>query len=135
MTGPLRAARWWLLALWVAAPGCAGTRPVDLATLVQRDSVYLAPGTLEPYSGAVVRHFVDEPDRVQLEGRLEDGTWEGELTVYHRSGRVRYQGSLSKGAACGVWVENRKDEAAENLYRELKREIESMGVYPACPEG
>lgn len=135
MTGRLGGARCWLFALVVAAPGCVGARPTDLATLVQQDSTYLTPGTLAPFSGAVVRYFPDAPGLVQLEGSLENGTWNGELTVYHRSGRIRYQGSLSRGAACGVWVENRKDEAVESLYRELKREIESMGVYTPCPEG
>lgn len=135
MTRPFGGARGWLIALWVAAPGCVGAPPTDLATLVQQDSAYLTPGTLEPFSGAVVRYFPDAPGGVELEGRLEDGTWEGELTVYHRSGRIRYQGSLSRGAACGAWLENRKDEAAGSLYRDLKRDIESMGVYPPCPEG
>ena len=69
-----------------------------------------------------------------LEGSLRDGLWEGELTVYHESGRIRYQGRLSRGAPCGAWVENRDDEPAGSLSRELKQEIESMGLYPPCPD-
>jgi hypothetical protein len=101
---------------------------------VLRDSTYLAPGTLEPFSGRVVRHFADAPEKVQIEGTLENGTWEGELTVYHESGRIRYQGRLSAGSPCGAWYENRDDEASGSVYQLLKQDIESMGIYPPCPE-
>jgi len=113
---------------------CSQGPPTELGTLVLRDSTYLAPGTLEPFSGRVVRHFADAPGKIQIEGTLEDGAWEGELTVYHESGRIRYQGRLSAGAPCGAWVENREDEAAGSLYLMLKQDIESMGIYPECPE-
>jgi hypothetical protein len=114
--------------------GCVGPRTADLDDLILRDSTYLVAETLEPFTGLVVRHFASDPEKVQLEGTLRDGTWEGELTVYHESGRIRYQGRLSAGTPCGAWVENRDDEAPGSVYRELKREIESMGLYPPCPE-
>lgn len=114
---------------------CADGAPADLDVLVLRDSTYLTPGTLEPFTGRVVRYFPGDGAKVQIEGRLEEGTWEGELTVYHESGRIRYQGRLAAGSPCGAWVENREDEAAESLYRMLKQDIESMGIYPPCPEG
>ena len=113
---------------------CFQGPPTDLGTLVQKDSTYLSPGTLEPFSGRMVRYFTDAPPKVQIEGTLESGTWEGELTVYHVSGRIRYQGRLSAGAPCGAWAENREHEAAESLYLMLKQDIESMGIYPECPE-
>ena len=107
----------------------------DLATLVQQDSTYLTPDTREPFTGRVYRRFPDKPDQNQLVGALKDGVWEGELTVYHASGRIRYQGELHRGAPCGVWVENREDGPPGSLYQELKQEIESMGVYDPCPDG
>lgn len=122
-------------ALVLVLSSCAGAPPVDLDSLVREDSTYLAPGTLEPFSGPVVRYFEEDPARVQLEGVLSEGVFEGELTVYHASGRVRYQGRLSRGAPCGAWVENREDEAAASVYEALKQEIESMGLYDPCPGG
>ncbi len=113
---------------------CSRGYPTELGTLVQKDSTYLAPGTLLPFSGPVVRHFAGAPDKVQIQGTLENGTWEGELTVYHVSGRIRYQGRLSAGAPCGAWVENREDKEAGSLYLMLKQDIESMGIYPECPD-
>jgi len=130
-------ARWLRVALAAVpflATACAPAPPTDLGALVQRDSTYLAPGTLEPFSGRVVRYFADAPDKVQIEGTLEEGTWEGELTVYHPSGRIRYQGVMYRGAQCGAWVENRDDEPAESVYQLLKQEVESLGLYPECPE-
>lgn len=122
-----------LVLAWLVAASCSAAPPTELDMLVRRDSTYLAPGTHEPFSGEVVRYFDGEPRRVQIRGTLDEGRWEGELTVYHPSGRVRYQGRLSAGAPCGAWVENREDEAAESVYQELKQEIESMGLYPDCP--
>ena len=120
--------------LWALTLACKAPRPVELGTLVERDSTYLDPGTLEPYSGPVVRHFRDSADRVQIEGVLENGVWEGEMTVYHPSGRVRYQGALSHGSPCGAWVENQTDEEPGSVLQELTQQINSMGLYPPCPE-
>lgn len=125
-----------LLAL-LAALLVAGCRPeprVALESLVVRDSVYFEPASGEPFTGRVYRSFPDDPDRVELEGRLEGGTWNGELTVYHPGGSIRYQGRLADGRPCGAWVENREEGEELSLYEELVREIESMGLYPACPD-
>jgi len=121
------------LALLLAG-ACVQGPPTNLDTLVLQDSTYLAPGTLGPFTGRVVRYFPDDSGRVEIEGTLEGGTWEGELTVYHRSGRIRYQGLLAGGAPCGAWVENREDAEAGSVYLLLKQDIESMGIYPPCPE-
>ena len=114
--------------------GCSVEPPSELGTLVLRDSTYLAPETLEPFSGRVLRHFADAPDKVQVEGTLANGTWEGELTVYHRSGRIRFQGRLAAGVRCGAWVENREDVELTSVYETLIQDVESMGIYPDCPE-
>ncbi len=116
---------------WSAA--CSIARPTDLSTLVQRDSIYLDPSTRTPHSGPVFRHFRDDPAKVQIEGTLKHGVWEGEMTVYHASGRIRYQGRLSAGAPCGAWVENQSDEVAGTVFQELQQQINSMGLYPPCP--
>jgi hypothetical protein len=122
-----------LLLTSVLTASCGPGRTTDLATLVHRDSTYLTPGSLKPFSGRVVRHFDDDPGKVQIEGTLENGVWEGEMTVYHESGRIRYQGRLSRGAPCGTWLENRDDEVTGSVFDELKKDIASMGVYPDCP--
>jgi hypothetical protein len=125
--------RWRPTLALLLAGACFQGRPANLDTLVLQDSTYLAPGTREPFTGRVVRYFPGDSGRVQIEGTLRDGTWEGELTVYHRSGRIRYQGRLAGGAPCGAWTENREDAEAGNLYLLLKQDIESMGIYPPCP--
>lgn len=125
--------RWLWPALALVVMACARAEPVELGTLVLQDSTYLDPATHEPYSGPVVRHFARHPEKVQLEGVLQRGTWEGEMTVYHESGRIRYQGRLSGGAPCGAWVENQSDEKAESVLEELTQQINSMGLYPPCP--
>lgn len=117
------------------ASSCLGARATDLDSLVKRDSTYLSPGTLQPFSGKVVRYFPGTPRHVQIEGRLRDGVWEGEFTAYHESGRIRYQGRMSNGAPCGAWLDNRDDEARGSILDELERDIRSMGVYPPCPDG
>jgi hypothetical protein len=43
-------------------------------------------------------------------------------------------GRLTDGVKCGVWTENKDPEPSEDVYRELKQEIESMGIYPECPK-
>lgn len=118
----------------IAAAACSHPVPVELSTLVVQDSTYLDATTREPFSGPVVRHFMDHPDKVQLEGTLENGVWEGEMTVYHESGRIRYQGALSRGAPCGTWVENQDDEKPKSAFQELNQAINSLGLYPSCPK-
>lgn len=114
---------------------CLGARATDLDALVRRDSTYLSPGTMQPFSGKVVRNFPDKRGHVQIEGTLEAGIWEGEFTAYHESGRIRYQGQMSKGAPCGAWLDNRDDDPPGSILDELERDIRSMGVYPPCPDG
>ena len=96
------------------------------------DSAYLVPESRAPYSGRVFRMFESEPSRVQLEGALLDGVWDGDLVVYHPNGRVRYFGTFVRGERCGAWTENADSVAVESVYDELVREIETMGLYPSC---
>ena len=115
---------------------CGGDPPPrDLTTLVVRDSVYVEPATQARYTGPVYRHFADTPEEVQLEGRLSDGAWDGEMRVYHRNGTVRYMGSFHDGSRCGPWTENADSVRNQSIYEELVDEIESLGMYPPCPEG
>ena len=122
-----------LLGMTAACHGIA-LGATDLDSLVRADTAYLAPETLKPFSGHVVRHFADDPHRVQVDGTLKNGMWEGELTVYYKSGRIRYQGQMTRGAPCGAWLDNRDDEKKASVFEELKRDIQSMGVYPPCPD-
>ena len=113
---------------------CSDVAPRDLSTLVVQDSLYLEPETREPYSGPVFRHFADTPGEVQLEGRLREGTWDGEMRVYHPNGAIRYMGSFHHGSRCGPWTENADSVRNRSIYEELVDEIESLGVYPPCPD-
>ncbi len=125
-----------ILALLVVLAACSGgARTVALDSLVLQDSLYLDPVTLEPFTGVVERYFEDDPGRLQLRGELLGGAWNGEVVVYHENGRVRYQGSLAGGAPCGAWVENRDSLPPEDVLAELKQEVESLGLYPECPDG
>lgn len=123
-----------LVALLCSA--CSALTPErELTELVLRDSTYLSPEDLAPYTGDVFKYFPDQTSKVQLRGHLRDGMWNGEITVYHPNGRIRYLGELVDGVKCGVWTENMDPDPPESLYRELKQEIESMSLYPECPEG
>ena len=119
--------------LGVLACGAPPARALD--ELVVVDSLYVEPGTGLPYTGRVVRHFERAPERVQVRGMLRAGTWDGELIVYHPNGRVRYMGSFENGDRCGAWVENADSLPLDNVYEELVREVESMGLYPPCEGG
>jgi hypothetical protein len=121
-----------LLILSAFTATCAGPAPRNLNDLAIDDSVYVEPATRLPYSGPVFRAFEGDPKRVQIEGELLDGSWDGELAVYHPNGRIRYLGSFSGGERCGPWTENADSVAASNVYDELTKEIESMGLYPPC---
>lgn len=122
------------LLLAVGSAGCGSPESVSLETLVIRDSLYVSPGTGAPFTGPVHRLFPGEEGRVELVGRLEEGVWNGELTVHHSEGGIRYQGRLVDGTPCGAWVANRGGGEEGTLYEELVREIESLAVYPACPD-
>lgn len=119
----------------VALGGCSGPAGRDLGELLVRDSLYLDPETHAPYSGPVFRSFpAEEGGGVQLRATLRDGAWEGEMTLYHPTGRVREQGETAGGAKCGGWIENERPEAPASVYAEIKEDLESLVVYAACPE-
>ena len=113
---------------------CAGPSARSLDELVVQDQSYLDPDTMTPYSGPVFRTFPGQDEGVQLRATLRDGTWEGDLTVYHPTGRVRFQGEMSDGAQCGGWIEDDRPTAPESLYEEIKQDLESLVMYPACPD-
>jgi hypothetical protein len=121
----------FLLVLLLLA-GCGASARRDVSELMIEDSLYVSTDTGLPYTGTVFRTFPDQPENVQLEGALFDGTWDGELTVYHANGRIRYMGSFTEGDRCGPWTENLDSLPPVNLYDELVRDIESMGIYPPC---
>ena len=132
--------------LVAAATACNRTPPRELTELVVQDSTYLDPETLTPYSGAVVHHFApaspsggdeasDPERRRQLEATLKGGAWEGELTVYHPTGRIRYQGEMRAGARCGAWTENENPNEPETFYGAIREDLESLVMYPECPQG
>jgi len=128
----LRFLRLVLLAVLLTACGEV-TPPRALDELTIRDSTYLDPETLVPYTGRVFRMFDTDPETQQVQGALVDGVWHGELVVYHGNGRMRYSGAFTNGERCGPWLENRDAEPPEDIYEEFVQEIESMGLYPKCP--
>lgn len=115
------------------AVACGGPEPVDLNALVIRDSLYVEPESGVPYTGPVFRDFPDA-EGPQLEGALREGEWHGEIRVYHPNGRIRYMGSFDMGSMCGPWTENSDSTLNESVYEDLLDEIESLGMYPPCPE-
>ena len=121
-----------LLFALLSPAACSGHEPTDLAALAVVDSLYVVPETLEPFSGPIVRYFEEPSDRVELEGGLRDGVFDGELVVYHPNGRIRYMGSFLDGERCGPWTENADSTETENVYAEVMREVESLGLYPPC---
>ncbi|MBO60921.1 MAG: hypothetical protein CMO63_02980 [Verrucomicrobiales bacterium] len=121
-----------LLSAFLSASACSRHEGTDLAALDVVDSLYVVPETLEPFSGPVVRYFEEPSDRVQLEGGLLDGVFDGELVVYHRNGRVRYMGSFREGARCGPWTENADSTGTRDVHEGLLREVETLGLYPPC---
>ena len=113
--------------------GCGDAPPRALSELVVRDSTYFDPLTIEPYSGPVFAYFPEGQEAIQMEGTLRDGTWNGELTVYHRSGRVRYQGEMADGAQCGGWLEQEDDSEPADAYDAIRRELNALVIYGDCP--
>jgi hypothetical protein len=100
----------------LASAGCEPPLPErELGDLVVRDSTYYEPETQQPYTGRVYRTFADDPSMREIVGRMLDGTWHGELTVYHPSGRIRYQGTFFEGGRCGAWTPTRKTLASPRL--------------------
>ena len=126
------------LLLCLAVPSlaaCTRTPPREITELVVQDSTYLDPKTLLPYSGPVFRNFPGEGGGTQLEAMLRGGAWEGEFTIYHETGRIRYEGEMSGGAQCGAWIENESPVEPESAYEAIKEDLESLVIYPDCPEG
>ncbi len=126
------------VALWlgvaVASPlACSRAAPSDLDALVLHDGAYLDPETMLPFSGPVVRRFPGPDARPQVVATIRDGLWEGELTLYHESGRIRGQGPMSGGARCGSWIENEEPEEPDDVYEAIKEDLESLVFYPECP--
>jgi antitoxin component YwqK of YwqJK toxin-antitoxin module len=101
---------------------------------VLQDSTYFEPETMEPFTGEVFRLFDKDPEAVQLTGFLQRGLWNGEMTVYYPNGRMRYQGELVDGERCGAWLENRDENPPADLLTEVMEEIESLAMYPQCPD-
>lgn len=129
----LRLAGATVLAL-LAASGCGPPSPErDLGELVVRDSTYYDPETQQPYTGRVHRAFADDPSMREIVGEMLDGTWHGELTVYHASGRIRYQGRFSEGDRCGAWTENQTDRDFETAYDAVVSDLAALSMYPPCP--
>lgn len=118
----------------LASTACGTVEPRSLDTLRVEGEAYIDPATGTPYSGPVYRTFPTDRDRVQIEGTLLDGVWDGDFTVYHPNGRTRYMGSFSAGERCGPWTENADSTNNETAYEALLDEIESLGMYPPCPE-
>ncbi len=117
-----------------ALGGCrdAGVRALDELRVV--DSVYVDPETDRPYTGRIERRFEADSTSVQIAARLRDGVWDGEMTVYHPNGRIRYMGSFRGGDRCGPWIENADSVSDLGAFEDLVREIESMGLYPPCDD-
>ncbi|MEM7417812.1 MAG: hypothetical protein AAF389_20145 [Gemmatimonadota bacterium] len=126
-----RVFRLGLFALVALAVGCE-VAPRELADLTVVDSVYIDPESGAPWSGPVVRYFEDDPELVQVEGTLLDGTWHDDFVVYHVNGRIRYMGSFNRGDRCGAWTENADSTELGSVYEALLREVETMGMYPPC---
>jgi hypothetical protein len=121
-----------LLAVLVTALAGCEQPPRELTDLRVVDSLYMDPATGDLWTGAIVRHFEDEPEMVQIEGELLEGSWHGDLTVYHPNGRIRYMGSFNRGERCGAWTENADSTDLGSVYEALMREVETMGLYPPC---
>ncbi len=98
-----------------------------------RDSTYFDPLTDAPFSGRVFHDFGGAEGGRQLEATLAEGTWEGELVVYHPTGRIRYQGEMSDGARCGAWIENENPAEPGTLHQAIREDLESLVIYPECP--
>jgi len=122
------------IAALVTVFAACGPAPRDLTELTVRDSIYLEPASLEPYSGPVFRGFPDGPDGVQLEGHLLRGVWNGEIRVYHPNGNIRYMGSFRNGERCGPWTENADSVPLGDIYDAVVREVETLGLYPPCDD-
>lgn len=124
-----------LIVVCFLAAACAEGRARALDELSVVDSLYVDPVTGQPFTGSVSRRFDEDSTAIQIEGRLLEGVWDGEMIVYHPNGRVRYMGNFENGDRCGAWIENADSLPLDNVYEELVREVETMGLYPPCEGG
>jgi len=124
-----------LLLVLLLGCGDAAPAPVELRDLVLQDSTYFDASTLTPFTGPIFSTFLTDSEHIQIEGALLDGAWDGEFRVYHRDGRIRYEGSFERGARCGAWTENTDPRPPSNLYDELVTVIETLAMYPPCSGG
>lgn len=82
-----------------AATPVAEQEAMDLDRLIERGGVYLAPGTLEPYSGPVARMWT--PDVVRERGTLAEGRWTGVHEWFHQNGRLSGRETWQDGVLHG----------------------------------
>ena len=80
-------------------PPAAAQEAMSLDSLIERTGVYLEPGTLEPYTGAVVRMWT--PDIVRERGTLAEGRWTGLREWFHQSGRLSGRETWQDGVLNG----------------------------------
>jgi antitoxin component YwqK of YwqJK toxin-antitoxin module len=72
----------------VAALGCSEPTPRPKDDLVRQGTVYLDPGTLEPYSGTVFTTFQGSPPRIEQRASLRDGHYDGPFEWYFGRGQL-----------------------------------------------
>ena len=83
----------------VTATTAGAQEPMDLGRLIEREGVYLAPGTLQPYSGPVVRLWA--PGVVREQGTLADGLWTAAHEWFHQNGRLSGRETYRDGVLHG----------------------------------
>lgn len=77
----------------------AAQEAMDLGRLIERGGVYLEPGTLEPYSGPVVRMWT--AGVVRERGTLAEGRWTGVHEWFHQNGRLSGRETYEDGVLHG----------------------------------
>ena len=88
-----------VVASTAGASPAAAQEAMSLDRLIERAGVYLEPGTLEPYSGPVVRMWT--PDIVRERGTLADGRWTGVHEWFHQTGRLSGRETWQNGVLHG----------------------------------
>ena len=78
-----------------------GQERVDLSTLVKRGDQYLVPGSLDPYTGPVVRYW--SRSVIREWGQLRNGYLHGPSESYYQNGQLRHRGSYSNGKRDGLF--------------------------------
>lgn len=100
----------------------------------KRAAVLVRAGTLALGTGGCGEERRAPLDSLVLRDSLyvEGGSGEpytGRVFRSFEDGTPQLEGRLEGGR-----VENREEGEEASVYEELKREIESMGLYPPCPE-